>query len=208
MNKAWPRSILARSAGTRAGILIAFGAPAAKSGDRLFTWPTTARISSALRRSRKYGIALACRPFVTTRIRSSSDGSSPGAVDLNLKRPRVKSRGRGMSDGAAGAVPAAVRSVADRAIPREDALPGGSGWWHIGSRRPGQIGIERWLGLPEMVLAGVNAASVNRSSDVQADQSEERDEHDRRARETLHDRIGDSMSRRSGVALASWRSEM
>ena len=58
------------------------------------------RISAAVSTSRKYGIALACSPLATTRARSSSVGGWAAGVDLYLKRPRVRSRGRGMSDGA------------------------------------------------------------------------------------------------------------
>src|SRR2546426_7491928 len=41
----------------------------------------------------------------TTWIKSASVGGWPAAVDLYLNWPRVKSRGRGMSEGAAGPLP-------------------------------------------------------------------------------------------------------
>src|SRR6266568_1461686 len=50
-------------------------------------------------------MALAGKPFATTCIKSASVGGWPAAVDLYLNWPRVKSRGRGISDGAAGPLP-------------------------------------------------------------------------------------------------------
>ena len=71
------------------------------ASERPLMWATTARISPSFNRSLKYGMALAGSPFATTCRRSSSVGGCPGGVDLYLKNPCVKSRGRGIIDGAA-----------------------------------------------------------------------------------------------------------
>jgi hypothetical protein len=70
-----------------------------------FTCSTAAPNSSLESSPAKYGIALAARPSRIVRRRSSSVGGSPGAVDLYLKLPDVKSRGRGNIEGAAGPFP-------------------------------------------------------------------------------------------------------
>ena len=57
-------------------------------------------MSASLKVPRKYGMALACKPSVTTLMRSSSLGGAPSGVDLYLNWPAVKSRGRGIIDGA------------------------------------------------------------------------------------------------------------
>src|SRR5262249_62264843 len=92
-------------AGPRGGIRTGCATPLENPGDSVLTYRTISRISSALSRPRKYGIALACSPLATIRARSSSVGGSVAGVDLYLKRPRVKSRGRGIRDGAAGPLP-------------------------------------------------------------------------------------------------------
>ena len=48
---------------------------------------------------------LALRPLVTTAIRSSSLGGASSGVDLYLNSPWVKSRGRGIIDGAEAPLP-------------------------------------------------------------------------------------------------------
>ncbi len=82
------------------------GAPGRENAvENDFTCCTTAVSSSADSNPAKYGIALAGRPSRTVRMRSSSVGGSPAAVDLYLKIPDEKSRGRGNIDGAAGPFP-------------------------------------------------------------------------------------------------------
>src|SRR5262249_30253370 len=100
-----PRARLLASGGTRRGIGTGWGSASAKTGDSVLTYRTISRLSLAVSTSPKYGIALACRPLATTRARSSSLRGWGAGVDLYLKRPRVRSRGRGISEGAAGPLP-------------------------------------------------------------------------------------------------------
>src|SRR6516162_5381126 len=97
--------MLVASDGTRGGTGIAAGAGPEKAADRPFTYSTTARISIGVRRSRKYGMALARSPSETTRTRSSSVGGWSPGVDLYLNWPRARSTGRGTKEGAAGPLP-------------------------------------------------------------------------------------------------------
>ena len=100
-----------------------------------FSVSTTAASSSAESRSAKYGIALAGRPSRTVRKRSSSVGGSPAGVDLYLKIPDEKSRGRGDIDGAAGPFPLpsgpwqtahrCAKTFAPRGVSPPKCAPGG-----------------------------------------------------------------------------------
>ena len=103
-NSAFPRAALSGELGVAAGI--SMGLPGWENPvENDFICCTTAASSSADNKSAKYGIALAGRPSRTVRNRSSSVGGSAAALDLYLKIPSEKSRGRGNIDGAAGPFP-------------------------------------------------------------------------------------------------------
>ena len=100
----FPRATLSGELTIAAGI--SMGLPGRENTlENDFTSCTTAFSSSAESSPAKYGIALAGRPSRTVRRRSSSEGGSAAAVDLYLKTPDEKSRGRGDIDGAAGPFP-------------------------------------------------------------------------------------------------------
>ena len=101
---AFPRATLSGELGIEGGI--SMGLPGRENAvENDFTCCTTAASSSVESSPAKYGIALLGRPSRTVRTRSSSVGGSPAAVDLYLKIPDEKSRGRGNIDGAAGPFP-------------------------------------------------------------------------------------------------------
>ena len=103
-NRVFPRATLSGELTIAAGI--SMGLPGRENTpENDFTSCTTAFSSSAESSPAKYGIALAGRPSRTVRRRSSSVGGSAAAVDLYLKTPDEKSRGRGDIDGAAGPFP-------------------------------------------------------------------------------------------------------
>src|SRR5207244_1275821 len=105
VNNALPRAMLAAVGAARGGTARGAGAGRSNPRDMLFTYATTARVSTEASMSRHSGMALAAKPFATTCIKSASVGGWPAAVDLYLNWPRVKSRGRGISEGAAGPLP-------------------------------------------------------------------------------------------------------
>src|SRR3569832_2972014 len=75
-------------------IVIILGA-SENCGAKVFTYWTTERISCSFKMLDQAGIPVPGSPLVTTFTRSSSTGTLPWAVVLYLKRPLVKSLGRG-----------------------------------------------------------------------------------------------------------------
>ncbi len=134
VNSAFPRATLSGELGIAGGISMGLRARE-NAVENDFTCCTTAASSSAVSSPSKYGIALAGRPSRTVRMRSSSVGGSSAAVDLYLKTPDEKSRGRGNIDGAAGPFPfpsgpwqtahRCANALAPKGVPWSKSAPGG-----------------------------------------------------------------------------------